>query len=46
MEAWYPGDQGGSAIASLLYGDANFSGHLPLTFPASESDLPTSTPAQ
>jgi len=46
MEAWYPGDQGGAAIASLLYGDANFSGRLPLTFPVSEADLPTSTPAQ
>jgi beta-glucosidase len=46
MEAWYPGDQGGTAIASLLYGDTNFSGRLPLTFPVSEADLPTSTPAQ
>lgn len=46
VEAWYPGDQGGSAIASLLYGATNFSGRLPLTFPASESDLPTNTPAQ
>ena len=46
MEAWYPGGQGGSAIAALLYGDANFSGRLPMTFPASQADLPTSTPAQ
>lgn len=46
MESWYPGGQGGAAIASLLYGDTNFSGRLPLTFPASEADLPTSTPAQ
>jgi beta-glucosidase len=46
MEAWYPGGQGGSAIASLLYGDANFSGRLPMTFPASQADLPANTAAQ
>jgi beta-glucosidase len=46
MEAWYPGQQGGSAIASLLYGDTNFSGRLPITFPVSQSDLPEQTPAQ
>ncbi|MEJ5154519.1 glycoside hydrolase family 3 C-terminal domain-containing protein [Gluconobacter wancherniae] len=33
MEAWYPGAAGGQAIARLLYGDANPSGHLPMTFP-------------
>ncbi len=41
IEAWYPGSQGGAAIAALLYGDANFSGRLPMTFPVSEADLPT-----
>jgi beta-glucosidase len=46
MEAWYPGGQGGSAIAALLYGDADFSGRLPMTFPASQADLPTPAPAQ
>jgi beta-glucosidase len=40
LEAWYPGEQGGHAIAHLLFGDANPSGALPLTFPASESQLP------
>jgi beta-glucosidase len=40
LEAWYPGEQGGHAIAHLLFGDVNPSGSLPLTFPASESQLP------
>ncbi|MBH0113368.1 glycoside hydrolase family 3 C-terminal domain-containing protein [Novosphingobium sp. YJ-S2-02] len=40
VEAWYPGTRGGEAIASVLFGDANPSGHLPLTFPADESQLP------
>lgn len=41
LEAWYPGERGGHAIAHLLFGDANPSGRLPITFPARESDLPT-----
>lgn len=40
LEAWYPGSGGGAAIANVLFGDVNPSGHLPLTFPASESQLP------
>lgn len=38
--AWYPGEQGGNAMADVLFGDANFSGRLPLTFYHSEKDLP------
>jgi beta-glucosidase len=38
--AWYPGMEGGSALADLLFGDENFSGKLPVTVPAAESDLP------
>lgn len=40
LEAWYPGSAGGEAIANLLFGRVNPSGHLPVTFPASESQLP------
>ncbi|WP_433370373.1 beta-glucosidase family protein [Actinoplanes sp. CA-142083] len=46
MEAWYPGDQQGNAIARLLYGDVDFTGRLPMTFPKSLADTPTNTPAQ
>ncbi|MFI5889291.1 beta-glucosidase [Actinoplanes sp. NPDC051513] len=46
MEAWYPGDQQGTAIARLLYGDVDFTGRLPMTFPKSLADTPTNTPAQ
>ncbi|MGL3198860.1 MULTISPECIES: glycoside hydrolase family 3 C-terminal domain-containing protein [Curtobacterium] len=46
VEAWYPGEQQGNALARLLYGDVDFSGKLPMTFPKSLTDVPTSTPAQ
>ena len=40
LEAWYPGTGGGEAIASILFGIVNPSGHLPASFPVSESQLP------
>jgi beta-glucosidase len=40
LEAWYPGEQGGAAIADVLSGAVNPSGHLPISFPASEDQLP------
>jgi beta-glucosidase len=41
LEAWYPGEQGGPAIASVLFGDSDPSGRLPVTFPQQEGDIPT-----
>ena len=38
--AWYPGQAGGTALAELLFGEKNFSGHLPLTFYHNVEDLP------
>ena len=43
LEAWYPGTSGGEAIANVLFGTVNPSGHLPATFPASEQQLPRPT---
>ena len=43
LEAWYPGAQGGEAIADALFGQVPPSGRLPVTFPASEAQLPRPT---
>jgi beta-glucosidase len=40
LEAWYPGEFGGQAIAETLFGDNNPAGHLTITFPRSVGQLP------
>ena len=40
LMAYYPGQEGGTAIAEILYGDVNPSGKLPFAVPYQESDLP------
>lgn len=39
LDAWYPGEQGGTAVADILFGDYNPAGRLPLTFYKSMDDL-------
>lgn len=40
LEAWYPGQRGGDAIANVLFGAVDPSGRLPISFPAGEDQLP------
>lgn len=37
---WYPGEEGGNAVADIIFGDASPSAHLPVTFPEKTEDLP------
>ena len=40
LDVWYPGDEGGNAVADVLFGDYNPAGRLPITFPVHEAQLP------
>jgi beta-glucosidase len=41
VAAWYPGQEGGAALASLLLGEANFSGRLPISWERAATDNPS-----
>jgi beta-glucosidase len=40
LAVWYPGEEGGHAVAHVLFGDYNPAGRLPISFPVSEAQLP------
>lgn len=40
LEAWHPGSEGGAAVASVLYGDVNPGGKLPITWPREAGQIP------
>jgi beta-glucosidase len=46
VDAWYPGESNGTALANVLFGQVNPSGHLPVTFPTDLSQVPAKTAAQ
>jgi beta-glucosidase len=46
VDAWYPGESNGTALAAVLFGQVDPSGHLPVTFPQSLAQVPASSPSE
>ena len=46
VDAWYPGQTSGTALASVLFGQTDPSGHLPVTFPTSLRQVPAASPSE
>jgi beta-glucosidase len=46
VDAWYPGESNGTALANVLFGQTDPSGHLPVTFPVDLSQVPASSPSE
>jgi beta-glucosidase len=46
VDAWYPGESNGTALAAVLFGHVDPSGHLPVTFPAGLSQVPAANPSE
>lgn len=46
LEAWYPGEEDGNVVADVLFGKADPSGKLPMTFPKTENEIPAHRPEQ